>query len=358
MATEKKIVTKSADLVKVMDQFKDQIEMALPKHMTAERMMRLAMTAYNRTPDLAQCTGYSIMGAIVQASILGLECDGMSGEAYLIPYYNGKTKSMQCQMQAGYRGLVKLARQSGEFTTIDSQPVYVGDVFEFEKGSTTWLKHKRDPTKPRGEVYGFWAGYNLKDGGFNFEYMHKTEIEAHRDKYSKSAYVLKYDEKAGKKVPLMKDGKPVLADMWQNDSGWMYRKTPLIQVLKLAPKSIELRTAMTLTERSEAGLAQMFADPTGKVELPKELSGPIPVDDEFEDEIAEPKPNTGEPKKVEVLVSSTQAARIDNIAVNVGYQPMELQIWLQKNLKVQSPSEVKAQDFDRVCKALEETRDL
>jgi len=62
-------------------------------------------------------------GALVQASILGLEPDGMSGEAFLIPYWNTKAGGYECQMQPGYKGVVKLARNTGEIMQIDAQPI-------------------------------------------------------------------------------------------------------------------------------------------------------------------------------------------------------------------------------------------
>src|SRR5262245_34215703 len=92
--------------------YKEQIAMALPKHLTPERMIRVALTAVSRSPQLQKCTPATIAGCVVQASILGLEPDGVLGEAYLVPFWNKKAGggkgSYECQLIPGYQGLLKL----------------------------------------------------------------------------------------------------------------------------------------------------------------------------------------------------------------------------------------------------------
>lgn len=255
METSTAVATKSplGSLQGLLEKYKHQIAMALPRHLTPERMIRVAITAVSRTPKLMECDQLTVAGCIVQASILGLEPNGMTGEAYLVPFFNGKTKRMECQLIPGYLGLVRLARNSGEFSVIDAQPVHERDEFDFEKGSEVWWRHKWPKTGDRGAVIGYWAGYVLKDGGKNFEYMTVEQIISHRDRYSKGAF-----DKAGN-----------LQGPWKDSPDWMFRKTPLKQVLKLAPKSTELATAISLSEQGEAGMSQALS-----VDVPYELQAP------------------------------------------------------------------------------------
>lgn len=347
------------DLRKLLEKFRDQIAMALPRHVTPERMIRVALTAFGRTPRLAECSAISICGALVQASILGLEPDGMSGEAFLIPYWNGKIRGYDCQMQPGYKGIVKLARNSGEYSLIDAQPVHESDTFEFQKGSETFWVHKWDPRKPRGPIYGYWAGYRLKDGGANFEFMSVAEIEAHRDQYSQGAY-----QKERGELVLDAEGKRILTGPWRDSPDWMYRKTPLLQALKLGPKSYQLRQAMTYSETADAGTAQSFID------IPKELAAPLEEDTEQQgDDIPQakakedagaqqqkqnPDPKSGPQTDAPTLViTETQGKRIMQIAADVGWQKNEVLKFLEKDYKVKTLADVRAVDYDQIVEIIQ-----
>jgi len=259
-----------ATLQDILERYQGQIAMALPKHMTVERMIRIGLTAVSQTPKLMECNPYTVCGAIVQASILGLEPNSTLGEAFLIPYWNKKANGgkggYDCQLQVGYKGHVKLARNSGEIAMVDAQPVYEGDLFEFEKGDQPYLKHKWAKTGLRGAVIGYWAGFKTKDGTFNFEYWTIEEIHAHRDRYSKSRD---------------RDGK--VYGPWIDSPDWMCRKTVLIQSLKLAPKSVQLATAIAGDE-----------DPAAKfsLDVPLELQ-PASEDAGDEPELIAPQRKNG-----------------------------------------------------------------
>lgn len=83
-----------ADMIKVME---PEIKKALPKVITPERFTRMALSALNTTPKLAECSQMSFLGALMNAAQLGLEPNTPLGQAYLIPYRNkGK---LECQFQ-------------------------------------------------------------------------------------------------------------------------------------------------------------------------------------------------------------------------------------------------------------------
>src|SRR5690348_5405799 len=65
------------------------IRQAIPKHMTPERLLRIATTAIRTTPKLKACTAASLLASVMQCAQLGLE-PGVLGHAYLIPYNNKK----------------------------------------------------------------------------------------------------------------------------------------------------------------------------------------------------------------------------------------------------------------------------
>lgn len=234
----------------LLGKYKEQIAMALPKHLTPERMIRVALTAVSRSEKLQQCSPATIAGCVVQASILGLEPDGVLGEAYLVPFWNAKAPNgkggkgaFECQLIPGYQGMLKLVRNSGELKMVDVQEVCANDVFEFAKGMEPYLTHI-PAMGDRGEVKYYWAGAVLQNGGKQFEVMTKEEIERHRDKFSKA-----------------KDFGP-----WKDSPEWMFKKTVLRKLIKLLPKSAQAQLAVALDERAEVGIPQRFA-----VEVPIEM---------------------------------------------------------------------------------------
>jgi len=58
------------------DRVLSQIQRALPTHMTADRMARVATTALTRVPKLLDCTVESFMKCMMDLSAAGLEPDG------------------------------------------------------------------------------------------------------------------------------------------------------------------------------------------------------------------------------------------------------------------------------------------
>lgn len=199
------------------------IEKALPKVITPERFSRMALTAIRITPQLADCSPVSFMGALMQAAQLGLEPNTPLGQAYLIPFKNNKRREIECQFQIGYKGLIDLAHRSGEFKSIYARTVYENDDFDFEYGLDQQLKHI--PAKEnRGKAIYFYGVYQLVNGGFGFEVMSVRDIEETAKKYSQS-FSSSYSP-------------------WQKNFEEMAKKTVLKRVLKYAPIKVEFAKEM------------------------------------------------------------------------------------------------------------------
>ena len=235
--------------------YKDQIAMALPRHMNADRMARIALTIIRKNQSLRECNPISLFGAIIQASQLGLE---VGIHAHLVPFYNKKSKQKEVQMIPDYRGLMHLARNSGEISSIMAHVVYDGDLFDYQFGTQAFLHHK--PAQPTStEILGAYAIAEFKSGGSQFDFMTKEEINAIRDR-----------SHAKEEGP------------WVTDYVAMAMKTVIRRLCKYLPVSVELQRAITLDEENERGenqdnLAILEADfeidePKGKpdVDMPEE----------------------------------------------------------------------------------------
>jgi recombination protein RecT len=164
------------------EKMKPQFAMVLPKHLTPERLLRIAINACNQNPDLLNCTQESLLGAVMKSAQLGLEPDGVLGQAYLIPFRNRKTNVMEVTFIPGYKGLIDLARRSGEVSNIIAKEVYANDHFEVDFSMDVPFVHRPLLVGDRGAITHFWAFAKFKDGGFHWDYMSVAEVEAVRDK--------------------------------------------------------------------------------------------------------------------------------------------------------------------------------
>lgn len=212
-----------------------QLAAALPKHGRAERMIRVVLTEVSKNPDLLECTENSMVGALLHAAQLGLDVGSVLGQAYLIPFRNHGR--LEVSLIPGYKGLVKLAYQSGEVGAIRARVVYAKDKFSYGYGLDEYLEHVPYRGADRGPMVAVYAVARIK--GVNeaqFVVLERHEVEEIRDKFSKRA-------KSGP---------------WVDDFEEMAKKSAIRRLCKLLPASVEndaLARAVAADERAEAGLA-------------------------------------------------------------------------------------------------------
>lgn len=215
------VTKKKNTIFDVIERGKSQFAAALPKHLSSERFVRIAITSIRQNPGLAPCTQESLLGALMTVAQLGLEPGGVLGQCYLIPFKNKKLGTIECQLQIGYKGLIELLRRTGQLSDIYAYPVYTNDEFDIEYGLERTLKHKPAFNNPegRGEITGFYSVAILKDGTRAFEYMTKKEVIDHEAKYRKGNYK---------------------NSVWEDNFEEMAMKTVTKKMLKWLPVSIEM----------------------------------------------------------------------------------------------------------------------
>lgn len=209
-----------------MQKYKSQLEMALPKHMTADRMMRLTLTEFSKNPKLQQCSSNSIFSSIIIASQLGLE-PGVNGQGYLVPY-NGT-----CTFIPGWKGLVDLAQRGGR-SSVWTGAVYEGDEFDYMLGDSPYCRHKPCGEFDESKLTHVYAIGRVKDSEMPIievwpvrkvrEHFKKTVVKGLQPNH----YSHKHFEAYAKKVALL-------------------------QVLKYMPQSIELSNAVDVSSAVEQG---------------------------------------------------------------------------------------------------------
>ena len=254
---EKSLAQKSPinTLRDLLDKMRPQLGMALPKHVDVDRMVRICLTTVQRNPKLLECTRDSLLGCIIQCAQLGLEPDGLLGHAYLIPFNVSRKvagnwkKFLECTLIVGYKGLLKLARQSGEIASISARVVHAKDIFEYEYGLVEKLVHVPSDEEDPGALTHAYAIFRLKDGSHHFDVMTAREINRIRDN--------------SKGYQFDKDSSP-----WTTSYDEMAKKTVLRRASKMSPASIEDKTAkaIALDERADAGIPQDLD--VGDLQLP------------------------------------------------------------------------------------------
>lgn len=239
---------KSAAAITVRDLLEKampQIKNALPKHMTPERMIRIAYSAISRNPALLKCDPISLVKSVIEASELGLEPSGILGHAYLVPFRNSKTGRDEAQLQVGYRGFIELAHRSGRVRSICAEVVYEGDLFEYERGTNERLRHVPDLNPPDdAKPICAYAMVRYSDGGADFEVLGLDKI----DRAQRAS-------RAGSSGP------------WKTHWEEMARKTAIRRLAKRLPLSPEMIATAVMDEVRDAGIT-MTAD---LIEQPDEL---------------------------------------------------------------------------------------
>ena len=159
-------------------EFRRQIETAVPKHLTPDRMARVALTAYLKTPKLADCTTSpagmaSIASCMLELSQVGLEPDGRL--AHLVPF-NDKRKGMICQMIIGYQGFIELAYRHPKVKSIWWGVVRSSDQFEHVDGLERKLVHRRTEEEDEGELTHAYAVCELEGGAKTFVVLNRNDV--------------------------------------------------------------------------------------------------------------------------------------------------------------------------------------
>lgn len=238
------------------------IAAVLPKHLTAERILRITLAATSQNPTLLECSPRSILLATLQAAQLGLEPNTPLGLAYLVPHRNKKTGQHEAQFIPGYRGLIRLAVQSGDVVVVHSRVIHARDEYDVAYGLDPKLTHRpyipACDAKPAdcdpGPLVAVYAVAELKTGGKVFEFMSRAQVDAirHRSKAS--------------------DGGP-----WVTDYEEMARKTAIRRLCKSLPLATELLgRALDAQARAEEGEAPDFSEVASALPDAEATAGDLP----------------------------------------------------------------------------------
>jgi len=309
------------------DDRKRDLFAALPAHVRPEVFERNLVNALMANPDLMKCDARLVFREVSKAAALGLLVDPQLGEAYLIVGWNGKAQRSEPQLRVGYRGVMKLARQSGDITKIYAHPVHANDHIECVLGDEKRLVHKPDLFGDRGDVIGYYAVAVFADGETDFEPMSLSEIHAIRDRSDGWRA-----HKAGK----------IKSTPWSTDEGEMAKKTVIRRLMKRLPQSPEVADALRIEDYAEnvIGNAPVQALPKGRpqrLSLTAALDALVPPADDGPSDpmrpITDEDHDTAPPVAPDPEISMTPAEKKGRAAARNG-DPREAPAALAANGKV------------------------
>lgn len=235
MVTENNAVAAPNPLATMLAKYKKAVQSVLPKHLTPERILRIAHMAISRNPKLMGCTQQSLINGIIQGSVLGLE---VGTGCHLVPFFNKRLGQDEAVFIPDYKGLIDLAHRSNRIQSFPFKPVYVRDEFSYSEGTDRHITHKPCRELDRGDLEAAYAIVFYKHGGYDFEVVERADAMA---------------AKAASRGSKKKDSP------WNTDAEWtMWCKTAVKRLIKRVPQSPELQFASQTEDVFDATGAQLL----------------------------------------------------------------------------------------------------
>ena len=188
-----------------------------------------AMQTANKNPQ-------SVRLAMINVASTGLTLNPANGYAYLVP------RDGAIVLDISYKGLIKIATDTGSIEWARADVVYDSDTFVY-KGPALIPEHIADPfKKDRGEIVGVYCIAKTNQGDVLTEVMDREELEKIRSK--SSAY------------SQMKNGQPAPSGPWVEWFVQMAKKAVIKRASKTWPyteQTDRLGEAIEIANTSEGG---------------------------------------------------------------------------------------------------------
>jgi len=211
----------SAQVQHYLEPYRLAIANALPGGGSPDRIIQLSVFKITTDPKLAECSVKSVIGCVINASLLGL--NPSLKQCHFVPRKNRATGETEACFQLDYRGLVALARRSGIVADVYAQVVRKTDKFSVRYGTDKAIVHEPDLNNESEDFIAAYAVIRYTNGGFEFVVMTPAQIAKRRA------------------VPGPKNPEH---DFWERWRPEMWKKTVLHALLQTAPLSDENTAAM------------------------------------------------------------------------------------------------------------------
>lgn len=300
-------------------EFKSQIARALPRHLTPDRFLRVAITATMRTPALLDCTAESLTKCLLDCSAYGIEPDGR--RAHLIPFKDRKNNVTICTLIIDYKGLVELAMRSGLVSHIHADVVRDGDLFAYNLGEikthVPWFL-RRDSDKPEsaGQDVAVYALAKMKDGATAVAVMSIEEVISIRDNSQGwQAFKKGYTSKC-----------PWDPADWVSEQE-MKKKTAMRRLCKVLPLSPEFRDAVEVDDDPLPMKEAVVVDPPRPVFAPLKKESVLAQQQSKAEEQGTPGVDAKSEVEPTPSVPLSPQEQLANIVTGAGFTFDQWQTW-------------------------------
>ena len=247
-----------------------------------DKFIQIACNFLDGKPKLLAANRASLFAEITKAAQSRLFLDGQ--EASLVPFKD------QVKLMVGYKGILKMVRNSGELASINAGVVYEKDTFEYfvdEKGEH--IKHMPTLGKDRGKPSQTYCIARIKGGNEPYiEVMSEEEVMS------------------CKKVSRAGDDSP-----WNGPfADEMRKKTVIRRISKRLPMSTDLNMAINDEEFDEPVADPVQEPKTTSTRLEQAVAPVAPATD---------KPDHPQAPQLEQALSQTVRGFIEA----VGAKPMD-----------------------------------
>ena len=234
------------------DAVKAQLEQAIGKN--SDRFITSIISAVTQNPELAECSNGSIVSAALIGQSLGLSPSPQLGQYYLVPFNDRKAGIKKAQFQMGYRGMYQLAIRSGQYRRLDAIAIKEGELESYDPltGEIKVRLIEDVDAREDAPTIGYYAYFELVNGFKKSMYWTRRKMERHAERYS-----MGYKAHKG-------------YTFWEKDFDGMAVKTMYRQLLKLAPASIDIETALEADGSLIEADGQMSAPTVEVEEIPAE----------------------------------------------------------------------------------------
>jgi recombination protein RecT len=168
----------------VLEMYRGEISRLLSNPGNAERVVSIYTNVIRRNLKLMECQTETIIGAVMRATILGLDPNPELGECYFIPRKNNKRGGiMECNFEIGYKGYISMASNTEEISSVSARVVRDNDTFHYEYGLEEKCIHiPNGKSKHKGKLTHCYCIWIFRNGGRYFEVIDEDEILAIKNK--------------------------------------------------------------------------------------------------------------------------------------------------------------------------------
>lgn len=142
---------------------------------------QFAQQAIEKNETLAKCSVVTIQNSIINVAAIGLTLNPALGYAYLVP------EKGECNLKVSFKGLLKIATDSGSILWVKAEIVKANDTFTYN-GPCSMPEHSMNPFSDRGATVGVYCIAKTHQGDILVDVMSGEQIAKIR-KAAKQDYV-------------------------------------------------------------------------------------------------------------------------------------------------------------------------